>query len=449
MNLDNKLKLEEYVLKAVSLLDTKYKLPKNGLLTGGALSNAIWKLNGGEKAIINDIDIFQYHLTNETIADYHLRKRSAIKNTTKYISPDSSIAPEDYGNILYHEGDKFISFNKEEKDDIYNFITIDSNTNNYNMILKSFDINSCQIGYNLEENKILYTDEYLDFFINKKLKVVSIQSPPNTLCRLVKKNNELGGNCLNVKEEFNLLKYSYSVIRNRNRILLSKKLEEVYNDNVDLICKYFKAFEFKNHLSLHPIEWEVNTKTFLSHYDMDKWYENKNDKFSMFLKRKKRYVKKQDFLFFYRNIVNDVNRLKLWVELPHYHKSNEYLDGCDIKDSKILTKLIEDSKGIYNLIKNSSSNEFKNIDLTTPNTQIFENMSLKEQIFVKDYIEEKVEEDDKNSILLNFIKSPLKYDNLKDLDLVFTSLRIKYRRQIQERINLKNDVQNSRHFLDF
>lgn len=422
-------RLKDDTYKAIKLLDNKFKLPKKGFISGGSISNTIWKVGGGEKAIINDIDIFIFKYSNETLNEFYDRKR-------KNPSIDSSLNIEDYSNILYFENDYYISFLKEERKDIFNIITIESNTKDYSMILKSFDINSCQIGYDLETKEVLFTDNYLDFFINKQLKVVNIQSPPNTLCRILKKNLELGGNSLNIKEELKLLKYSYSSIRNKNRIILSKKLENIYQDNIEIINKYFKCIKYEEYLSLFPIEWVEDSKNFIVHYDPHKWYISRNDKFTLFLESKNRYIKKGDFIYFYRNIINNAARLKLWVELPYFQKKDGYFNGYNLEDKMTLDLLIKKSRDIYFLI--NKSNDTDN-SYNIPNTNFLENMNLKEQVFVSDYIKLKVKEDLKNLILLNFIQEPLKCDNIEDLDLLFTTLRIKYRKLIQERINLKKD----------
>jgi len=44
--------------KALTILKLKYKIPERGFIAGGALANLMWELVSGNKAIINDIDVF-------------------------------------------------------------------------------------------------------------------------------------------------------------------------------------------------------------------------------------------------------------------------------------------------------------------------------------------------------------------------------------------------------
>ena len=52
--------IEKLGRNALEFLKTKSKLPKSGIIAGGALGNLIWEQVSGNIAIINDIDVFVF-----------------------------------------------------------------------------------------------------------------------------------------------------------------------------------------------------------------------------------------------------------------------------------------------------------------------------------------------------------------------------------------------------
>jgi hypothetical protein len=442
-------KILKYIDKAIELLDKKYHLPDRGFLAGGSLSNTIWKLTGGEKAIINDIDIFFINKTEDRLSEYSYRKHTERKST-KDLNVVADNDMTDYTDIMYTDNKKnrYICFNKEERNDIFNYITIDSNLDEekYEYIFKSFDINSCQVGYDLTNKKAYYTPEFKDFLNTRELKVVNIISPSNTTCRLIKKEKDLG-NCLLQDFEFLLLKYSYSSV-GKKRLFLGKKFAPIFEENKEKIGKYLKLQRvYKNNkeiLTLIPKDWTINEGKFLFHYDERTWYSEKKSRFEHFLESNKRYVRKNDLIYFCRNILNDKYKRKLWVEVPQYFNHMDYLNGIDDleKVNQILWLHCKDIREIlgepnqHNVIINKVNG---NSDIPLQRVVIFQDMTLLEQIKVKNYIKKKVAEDSKNSVLINFIQSPLKYETEEDLDFVFQTLRIKYRKEIHERLNMKKE----------
>ena len=54
------MEIEILARKALDILKSKWGLPKRGFLAGGSLANTIWELHSGNKAVVNDIDIFLF-----------------------------------------------------------------------------------------------------------------------------------------------------------------------------------------------------------------------------------------------------------------------------------------------------------------------------------------------------------------------------------------------------
>jgi hypothetical protein len=435
-------KIEKYIEKAIELLDKKYHLPNEGFLAGGSLSNTIWKLSGGEKAIINDIDIFTFNKTEDKLGDYHFRRYNERKSESNL---DEATDVSDYSDVMYTDSkeNEYICFNREERDEIFNYITLDSNLTEkeYPNIFKSFDINSCQVGYDLKNKKPYYTPEFEEFIETRELKVVNIMSPSNTVCRLLKKERELG-NCILNDLEFLILKYSYSS-RGKKRLFLGSKFFEIYEENKDKIERFFKLQKTKSYsqkeiTTLIPKEWKINEGKFIFHYNEKEWYTEKKNRFEIFLKNNKRYIKKEDIIYFCRNILNDKYKRKLWVEVPQYFNNLDYLKGIDNLEECINVLWLH-CKDIRQIIREPENRHSWNS--TQERIIIFKDMTLLEQINVKNFLKQKINEDEKNDYLLDFIEHPLKYDNEDDLNFVFQTLRIKYRKKIHERMNAgKQDV---------
>jgi hypothetical protein len=437
-------KILSYIERAIELLDKKYHLPDRGFLAGGSLSNTIWKLTGGEKAVINDIDIFMLNDTEDKLSDYSYRKHHENKSTKELsVVADNDIT--DYSDIMYTDKKKnrYICFNKEERFDIFNYITLDSNVGkeNYDYIFKSFDINSCQVGYDLESKKAYFTPEFKEFLNTRELKIVNIISPSNTTCRLLKKEKELG-NCVLNDIEFLILKYSYSS-KGKKRLFLGKKYNDIYEENKEKINRFLKIQSvIKNGKSLStliPKDWTIDESHFMTPYDESKWYSEKKNRFEHFLQSNKRYIRKDDLIYFCRYILNNEYKRKLWVEVPQYFNNMAYLDGIEDLE-KCAQILWLHCKDIRDIIGEPKSNVINGDGRTIQRLVIFSDMTLLEQIKIKNYIKKKINEDEKNSILLDFIREPLKYEKEEDLDFVFQTLRIKYRKGIQERINMKDKV---------
>ena len=58
--------IEQLAKNAIDRIKTTWGLPKSGFIAGGSIGNLIWEEVSGNKAVINDIDIFLFDgiLTN-------------------------------------------------------------------------------------------------------------------------------------------------------------------------------------------------------------------------------------------------------------------------------------------------------------------------------------------------------------------------------------------------
>ena len=50
--------IENLCREALEKLKSEFGIPKRGFIAGGSLANTIWELVSGNKAVVNDIDVF-------------------------------------------------------------------------------------------------------------------------------------------------------------------------------------------------------------------------------------------------------------------------------------------------------------------------------------------------------------------------------------------------------
>ena len=158
--------IEVLARQAINTIKEKWGLPSTGFLAGGSIANIIWELVSGNKAIVNDIDIFHFEGIQEKFNKGDKSSLFNYHNTeTKYY--------EDYTGMCFTTRTKeFYSIVSAEKEDIFNNIRYKSNVHDPSLIIRSFDINATRVGYNIEEDKIYWTKEFEDFLKTGELKVI-------------------------------------------------------------------------------------------------------------------------------------------------------------------------------------------------------------------------------------------------------------------------------------
>lgn len=129
--------IEQLAANALNKIKTTWGLPKSGFIAGGSLANLIWEEVSGNKAVVNDIDVFLLHdIVDEK--DYQIDKDNYLY---QYNDANVNIF-ETYAGIAYHTVTKqYYSILESEKDGMFNYIKYVSNVNTPQIILDSFDIN--------------------------------------------------------------------------------------------------------------------------------------------------------------------------------------------------------------------------------------------------------------------------------------------------------------------
>jgi len=164
--------------KSIEILKKTAELPDKGYLAGGSLATTTWNLLYGTDVPLNDIDIFLFSPQEEG------GKR--IKEETS-----ASVEESSYSGVCVTINSRVIyKICDVTQEGIINFVKYTSNIDTIGGLISRFDLNSTQVGYNLEKGEFYWTKDFEEFLLNKKLFVSEIVTPVKTLTRLYKKAKE-------------------------------------------------------------------------------------------------------------------------------------------------------------------------------------------------------------------------------------------------------------------
>ena len=232
--------------QAIDIIKEKWGLPLHGFVAGGSIANLVWEMVSGNKAIVNDIDIFIF----DGIEVFDKNKKSLFnyqEQETKYY--------EDYNGMNFNNYTKdFYSIVDAERDEIFNIIKYKSNTSEPSLIIKSFDMNATRIGYDIDNDKLYWTSEFEEFLKTGELKITNLMTPSHTAVRIAKKSKEL--NAKLDEFEFKLLQYalSYRFI-DRIKLRFRERYLEMCREYKDILSLYFRMSR-----DLESEEWVLTEK---------------------------------------------------------------------------------------------------------------------------------------------------------------------------------------------
>ena len=238
------------ILKEKNIVDrilndlSKYgEIPNKGFLSGGAVANTLMGYVWGGEYPINDLDIF--------IDDTEIFRSvtTPLRSNKLIIEGDGYMVTK----LSYDHGSNY-QIASVEREGFLNTIFILSARQNvgYSYILNGFDFNCCQVGIDLDNNTMCYTESFENFLNNKQLEVTAIYTPAHTAIRLFKKLDELKCFC-NVEESMNLLSQPLlmeNIINLSPRhfgLYFSTKYKEMYFTYYNKIREYFKLTKFFDH----------------------------------------------------------------------------------------------------------------------------------------------------------------------------------------------------------
>lgn len=413
--------MKEIIEKAIVLLDKKFNLPKTGFLAGGALANTINKLKWGGQCIINDIDIFYVDEIKEYDKNEHYKKSIPASYTTKKLVTEYKI--DTYQDRLFiskiDKGDDYITIKSSEREGIFNQIKFDTNKLDYHLFLETFDINCTQVGYDLENNKAYWSNDFEEYLNTKELKVVLPNTPSHTALRILKKRDELNAK-LNVKNELQFLGFSnLEKIKGRKKTQFGMKYKPIYDKYKDELLEYFY------------LESQIGTRT---KRVIDSLTGNSiygEEKFQLFKLLPKEWefgidekytnliignITLEEYHFYWRKIRPDSNKKLIWKHLQQFYKKESYLDGFPIERANEL-----EDKFIYikELIKKYPSL-----------LKWLENKNLIEQMKYIKILKEVCDENEGYYDILSHHPKIILFENKHDLKEKMQIFKIRYRKKI-------------------
>ena len=337
--------IESLGRQAIDRIKSEWGLPLHGFVAGGAIANRVWELVSGNKAVVNDIDIFVFDGIEKELDNNKKTLFNYQEKETKYY--------EDYSGMNFNNYTKdFYSIVESERDDMFNIIKYTSNTSDPSLLIKSFDINATRIGYDIDNDKIYWTSEFEDFLKTGELKVSNLMTPSHTAIRIAKKSKEL--NAKLEEFEFKLLQYalSYRFI-DRIKLRFKERYLEMCKDHKDILSKYFQmsrdleteeyvfskvgekvelyylvARDVKKEVTEVPLIDDFEKIVYSSHPQI---FEDDNIN---------RIFKSTDFLFYMRNIYKSNEYLKsVWSKLYYFFNDVHYIDReINLEDLDLLQR---------------------------------------------------------------------------------------------------------------
>lgn len=336
--------IEKLFRKSLDIIKEKWGLPSKGFLAGGSISNIAWNIVTGKNAPVNDIDIYLLNTLHEDTNPSLIGKQSFKDLESK--------SYEDYKGVHEcYETKRYYYIDDVSNDGIFNIIQYNSNTESPMIIIDSFDINCCQLGYDISEDKFYYTKEFVDFLESSELKVTSILTPSHTALRLFKKKDELGAN-LN-DSEINLLTFLINNTKTNDIPIVNTIKYRFKSKYSNLYIKY--EDEMRSNFRLHrDIDFEKEIK---DKYQVDTEIYTllaRKNLVNTSLLKIPGLITDKDILFWYRNLYGTKNE-KLYMALYKMYDQSlglSYVD-CDPGNEKIklLNRITSFSPRISNHLK--------------------------------------------------------------------------------------------------
>ena len=334
--------------QAIEIIKYKYGLPLHGFVSGGSIANIVWELVSGNKAIVNDIDIFVFD-RKEEIND------NEGKELFRYQEKENQYF-DGYKGLCFSSYTKdFYSIIESEKDGIFNIIHYVSNVSDPSIIIRSFDINSTRIGYDIDNDKLYWMPDFEDFLKTGELKITNLMTPSHTAIRIIKKKVELNAKLDTF--EFNLIQYVLNhnfIDRIKLRFMdryfeLYKKYEHLIKDFFNIVkdveCVEYTKDKYNKDINLYYLESTLSKGSLLnclsgspSPFDDD----------NLCL-----INKSSDFLFYMRNIYNNSDELKeLWSKLSYFFTNIDYIDNeVSIEDIELLYRFVKNAPSSINNLR--------------------------------------------------------------------------------------------------
>lgn len=336
--------IEKMARTALSFLKTKeFNFPKSGLIAGGSLGNLIWEQVSGNVAVVNDIDIFIF---NKNINQEIFGEATKTTDNKKlFYRSQEKIYWKDYTGLC--EGSKtkeFYLIDKTETSGLFNYVYYSATSEKPELVIDSFDINCTQIGYDIENDKFFWTKEFENFLKDGELKLTNLGSPHHSVIRILKKRDELRAKLDPI--EIKIAAYTVArPLQGVTRRYFSDKYFHVFQKYEQELSNYFQISKETEISSLikesKGVDVGIYTLIPIINYNLIFSDSELNQQ------SREKIWHCNDFLFFFRNILNDLNNYKIWSKLQPLYTYDRYID-CDVsqKDIDLLNRIITNIPGV-------------------------------------------------------------------------------------------------------
>jgi hypothetical protein len=378
--------VEQLAKRAIDKIKTTWGLPQSGFIAGGSIANLIWEEVSGNKAVINDIDVFLF--------DGFLEKLVQDKSQTLYEhSTKEDIWYEDYNGIAFLTKKKdFYCITESTKDDMFNYIKYQSNSPEPRVVIDSFDINCTAVGYSIDDDKFYWTKEFEKFLETGELRITNVKTPSHTVLRIIKKADEL--NATLTEFELNILQYALSdnVHLSPYKVRFQEKYLDIFVKYIDRLSEFFYIQK-----DVQCIEWIRVSQS----KDVKLWkLVSSNQK--VFNDKNLSELKADNYLFYIRNIYSNKNQnLNLiWKHLHYFYETIDYVDQeVEEEDIKLLSRFVYNAPNAISNLKGLKLSE--QINLVKKLLEVYKNDPIIAiSLLEKSKLDKDIELDEQTKLLL-------------------------------------------------
>jgi hypothetical protein len=292
---------QEIFRQALDQIKSKWELPTTGFLAGGAISNVVWNLITGKDAPINDLDIYHLSEVTKNISTREMRQK-------QHFTKNERLVYEDYNGLsVGYQQKGWYTIEKVSVNGIYNTIEYKSSTDDKSIVIESFDINCCQLGYDIDNDKFIWTKDFELFLQTGELRLTNLTSPAHSAMRLVKKKNDLDAHLPEI--ELNIIAYAMQNIKfmDTQKFRFKERYANMYKRYEFELNRHFKLVRdhdieeyLKNNLGVDDFIWTL---------------EPTNQKIDLIRGEVQGLFLSKDFLFYVRNILNNKKFENVWFYL--------------------------------------------------------------------------------------------------------------------------------------
>jgi hypothetical protein len=340
---------KEIFREAINKIKSKWELPPSGFLAGGSISNVVWNIVTGNDAPINDLDIYHVTPQEKPLTVYQMKEKQHFTKNEKKVYEDYSGL-----NVAYLQMGWY-TIEKVSENGIFNDIEYNCSTEDRKIVIDSFDINCCQLGYDIEKDEFIWTKDFEIFLETGELRLTNLTSPAHSAIRLVKKKNDL--NAILPKIELDIICYAMGgkKFMDSQKFRFKERYANMYKKYESELEQYFKLVRdedveeyLRNNLNIHDFIWTLVPKK----VELD-----------LSLKNIPGVFLSKDFLFYVRNFIDDKKLSNFWFKLNPIIDSSLGIKGyIDIEpNDEIVDKLhrliVNAPKAIRNLKNLSLSNQ--------------------------------------------------------------------------------------------